>query len=349
MARIPNKLLSDLLLSPVLPYNKIRKKKNEPSALQITGIHSAGDVVHVFSHIKKTYRTEWVVLEGGDRPPPLKTGSSERLGEHEERFHTEKLMNVGNDELSAPPGPMWTKLEDVLNTKYVACQWILWTRSHGNFETQHGNGGYQGVESYEEPVGGWKLIIKVISTFFHNPCLWYLVQINRLVYSVSCDDKYVTMTKAVTVTQSMWLNFHEHEAFNLKLFSSYTTPCKESHDCAVWKYVDSLLLSSLLVFPGHHSDPWMSPWNLELSIRRRRRRKIFSSRYLLALCVTSIHPTYRSISSVLNLNKGASQAEINERHRALSLIFHPDKQRDEASKAIATRKFLEIQKAYQGE
>jgi DnaJ family protein C protein 11 len=56
-----------------------------------------------------------------------------------------------------------------------------------------------------------------------------------------------------------------------------------------------------------------------------------------------------SISSVLNLNKGASQAEINERHRALSLVFHPDKQHDERSKAIATKKFLEIQKAYQGE
>jgi len=51
--------------------------------------------------------------------------------------------------------------------------------------------------------------------------------------------------------------------------------------------------------------------------------------------------------SVLNLNKGASQAEINERHRALSLIFHPDKQHNEESKVVATEKFLEIQKAYQ--
>ncbi|RDB30274.1 DnaJ subfamily C member 11 [Hypsizygus marmoreus] len=51
--------------------------------------------------------------------------------------------------------------------------------------------------------------------------------------------------------------------------------------------------------------------------------------------------------AVLNLNRAASQSEINERHRALSLIFHPDKQQDEAAKVIATKKFLEIQKAYQ--
>ncbi|KAF8157012.1 hypothetical protein B0H34DRAFT_711623 [Crassisporium funariophilum] len=51
--------------------------------------------------------------------------------------------------------------------------------------------------------------------------------------------------------------------------------------------------------------------------------------------------------SVLNVSKAASQAEINERHRALSLIFHPDKQQDEQLKATSTKEFLEIQKAYQ--
>ncbi|KAF8633059.1 hypothetical protein AX15_001536 [Amanita polypyramis BW_CC] len=51
--------------------------------------------------------------------------------------------------------------------------------------------------------------------------------------------------------------------------------------------------------------------------------------------------------SVLNLHRAASQNEINERHRALSLIFHPDKQKDVKSKEVATRAFLEIQKAYQ--
>uniref|UniRef100_A0A8H7XPT5 J domain-containing protein n=1 Tax=Psilocybe cubensis TaxID=181762 RepID=A0A8H7XPT5_PSICU len=51
--------------------------------------------------------------------------------------------------------------------------------------------------------------------------------------------------------------------------------------------------------------------------------------------------------AVLNLSKNASQAEINERHRSLSLIFHPDKQVDTTLKVTATKEFLEIQKAYQ--
>ena len=55
-------------------------------------------------------------------------------------------------------------------------------------------------------------------------------------------------------------------------------------------------------------------------------------------------------SAVLNVPRDASQAEINERHRALSLIFHPDKLHGEPPevKEVATEEFLEVQKAYQG-
>ncbi|KAF5318657.1 hypothetical protein D9619_010699 [Psilocybe cf. subviscida] len=51
--------------------------------------------------------------------------------------------------------------------------------------------------------------------------------------------------------------------------------------------------------------------------------------------------------AVLNLTKEASAADINERHRSLSLIFHPDKQTDEQLKKTAAKEFLKIQKAYQ--
>ena len=44
-----------------------------PSAVCVVKIVPAGDVLHIFSHIRKTYRVQWVVLEGGsaDGPPPL--------------------------------------------------------------------------------------------------------------------------------------------------------------------------------------------------------------------------------------------------------------------------------------
>ncbi|OCH93957.1 DNA glycosylase [Obba rivulosa] len=41
-------------------------------AVWIARVAPAGDVVHVFSHIRKTYRVQWVLLEGGGAPPPLR-------------------------------------------------------------------------------------------------------------------------------------------------------------------------------------------------------------------------------------------------------------------------------------
>lgn len=51
--------------------------------------------------------------------------------------------------------------------------------------------------------------------------------------------------------------------------------------------------------------------------------------------------------SVLNVPTTASGNEIRERYRALSVIFHPDKQREERTKDTAAVEFLEIQKAYE--
>ncbi|RXW20186.1 hypothetical protein EST38_g5676 [Candolleomyces aberdarensis] len=51
--------------------------------------------------------------------------------------------------------------------------------------------------------------------------------------------------------------------------------------------------------------------------------------------------------AVLNLNRAASQTEINERYRALSLLFHPDKQQNPVRKEAAEEEYLKVQKAYQ--
>lgn len=59
--------------------------------------------------------------------------------------------------------------------------------------------------------------------------------------------------------------------------------------------------------------------------------------------------TYCSISAVLNVPRSASQNEIRERYRALSVIFHPDKQSEPTTRDTASKKFLEIQKAYESE
>ncbi|KAI0790406.1 hypothetical protein C8Q75DRAFT_114809 [Abortiporus biennis] len=51
--------------------------------------------------------------------------------------------------------------------------------------------------------------------------------------------------------------------------------------------------------------------------------------------------------TVLNLPTTASDYEIRDRYRQLSVLFHPDKQQDERTKETASKRFLEVQKAYQ--
>ena len=71
-------LLTNLLAAPLAPYRSSKSKFFEPKQkqgdkggdLRIADIRAAGDVPHVFSHIKKTYRVQWVLLEGGEDTPP---------------------------------------------------------------------------------------------------------------------------------------------------------------------------------------------------------------------------------------------------------------------------------------
>ena len=50
--------------------------------------------------------------------------------------------------------------------------------------------------------------------------------------------------------------------------------------------------------------------------------------------------------AVLGLERGASPADIKRAYRSLSLIYHPDKQRnvDDDEKRKASERFVEIQK-----
>jgi A/G-specific adenine glycosylase len=61
-------LLSSLVKSPPLDFRT--EDTTSTTALRLIKIERVGDVLHVFSHIRKTYRVQWVVLEGGGTCPP---------------------------------------------------------------------------------------------------------------------------------------------------------------------------------------------------------------------------------------------------------------------------------------
>lgn len=94
----------------------------------------AGDVLHIFSHIRKTYRVQWVVLEGGtsEAPPALvqepdfalfgattstcKGKAAQKTRKNSSDKSRGKISPVAS---SRPQGSQWVPMEAVADTKYV--------------------------------------------------------------------------------------------------------------------------------------------------------------------------------------------------------------------------------------
>jgi A/G-specific adenine glycosylase len=105
-------LLSRLFNSPPLDaYSKVADSA-PPDGPRLVKIERAGDVLHVFSHIRKTYRVQWVVLEGGGaNPPELATrAASVASGRPKE---TKLKVKAGSRKLES----MWILLDEVEKAK----------------------------------------------------------------------------------------------------------------------------------------------------------------------------------------------------------------------------------------
>ncbi|KAF9523248.1 DNA glycosylase [Crepidotus variabilis] len=83
----------------------------------ITQVQNVGEVLHVFSHIRKTYRVQWAVLEGSeDSPPPLLMS---RVAEPPmKKPKSRKSAQSGNSFTNPhdPTSAVWVPLEEVANT-----------------------------------------------------------------------------------------------------------------------------------------------------------------------------------------------------------------------------------------
>lgn len=140
---VPARLLATLLKAPPLSLAEADivapSDPFDPVTSKIVQITPAGDVVHVFSHIRKTYRVQWVILEGGKSTPPelekclrtpeeksskknsrkpkATTKSSSRKESVASRPDDAQEEKGVDDEKSAMA--MWVPLEDVEGSKYV--------------------------------------------------------------------------------------------------------------------------------------------------------------------------------------------------------------------------------------
>ncbi|KAJ6590618.1 hypothetical protein DFH09DRAFT_1026727 [Mycena vulgaris] len=201
--KIPHEILPTLLHDTVRLRDMTGKSSGpEPAStsLRITKVQPAGDVVHVFSHIRKTYRVQWVILEGTPVPPQLASATA------------------------LPKSPSAVK------------------------EGSKGRGKSKKVDDKSEVILG-----------------------------------------------------------------------------STWVPLDAVATR-------------------KIGVGRRRvgAGRITMQTYDIT-CILSVELR----SAVLNLSNCCTSSDIHERHRALSLIFHPDKHHTEDSKSLATEKFLEVQKAYE--
>jgi len=122
-AKILSKLVQDGSLLKTTPQNqkRVRDDPAQTEKLTISSIQPVGDVLHVFSHIKKTYRVQRIILEGGANPPATLLGASL----HEERplkkIKKEKgaVKDANVTATHVPSGPMavWVPLDKVVETK----------------------------------------------------------------------------------------------------------------------------------------------------------------------------------------------------------------------------------------
>ncbi|PCH44877.1 DNA glycosylase [Wolfiporia cocos MD-104 SS10] len=133
---IAHTVLSDFLASAPKPYARTsgHQRDGEHSdaelapALRIVKIAPAGDVAHVFSHIRKTYRVQWVLLEGGGHDPPA-VASARRGASAAAR--TRRRTATAADAAAAPRAPAqaaWTPLADVAHANIGTGVLKVWTR-----------------------------------------------------------------------------------------------------------------------------------------------------------------------------------------------------------------------------
>ena len=106
-------LLSSLFESPPLDARSKAVDTARPGTLRLVKFERAGDVLHVFSHIRKTYRVQWVVLEGGGASPPelaRRPPSTAVASGHPKKT---KVKGTG----SSKPESIWVLLDDVEKAK----------------------------------------------------------------------------------------------------------------------------------------------------------------------------------------------------------------------------------------
>lgn len=126
----PRALLATLLVHP------LAVKDGDIGLLHIERTAPAGDVVHVFSHIRKTYRVQWIVLQGGGPECPAlahqipargvtRPSTSSTAAAAAEAVEAAAIApREATTAASSPSSAIWTPIDSVVDAKYVSLPFL---------------------------------------------------------------------------------------------------------------------------------------------------------------------------------------------------------------------------------
>ena len=131
LRNIGQEVAQEVLLSPLPEYklsSPMKGMSTDTCPLRIAKVKPAGDVLHIFSHIRKTYRVQWVLLEGGGEPPELnpayQCSTSPPEAEEKPNAKAKSKAKVSDTKVSAKsknkeqsPSVRWVRYEDVEEAK----------------------------------------------------------------------------------------------------------------------------------------------------------------------------------------------------------------------------------------
>lgn len=128
-------VLKDMLEYPPSSKKNTVPKSSDEDGIRIVQMKPAGDVLHIFSHIRKTYRIQWVLLEGNsdnsavkdlEEPPtlnldyvPPSTKQNRSAATKTKKPKKAGTQDVCREKVASNPCLRWVKYEDVQDAKYV--------------------------------------------------------------------------------------------------------------------------------------------------------------------------------------------------------------------------------------
>ena len=136
MKKVGLTVLNDMLKYPTVIEKKAGIKSNDCDGdLQLVQMKPAGDVLHIFSHIRKTYRIQWILLEGNnddsevqdiEEPPslnleyaPPSAKQSKGAAIKPKKPKKASAKDAVKKKAGSSPCLRWVKYEDVQDAKYV--------------------------------------------------------------------------------------------------------------------------------------------------------------------------------------------------------------------------------------